>query len=340
MKFQVKKIQQTDKAQSVNPDSARELYRQMLLIRRFEEKVADLVVAKEIKTPCHLYIGQEAIAVGVCRNLKKDDFIFGTHRSHGHYLAKGGDIKALMAEIYCRKTGCSHGRGGSMHIASPDIGILGTTPIVAGSIPLAVGTALASHIRQDSKVTVAFFGDGATEEGTFHEAMNFAALKKLPLVFVCENNFFSSHLEIHDRQPSDKISIKAQAHNMPSYEGDGNNVLEIQETSRNAIERAREGGGPTLLEYRTYRWRGHVGANWDLELGIRTKETLEKWMERCPIKSFRKELCDAGLLSESDLETVNAGVEQEIEEAYQFAIESPNLDPGDVSKHVYHATKT
>lgn len=319
----------------MNADEAKAIYHQLLLIRDFEEKVADRVAAGEIRTPCHLYIGQEAIAVGVCAGLKPADYVFGNHRSHGHFLAKGGDPMSLMAEIYCRTPGCSHGRGGSMHLAAPEIGILGTTPIVAASIPLAVGAALASQLRQDGRVTVTFFGDGAVEEGVFYESLNFAALKRLPIVFVCENNYYSSHLELKERQPQDNIYERAGTFGLPTYRGDGNNILDVMESAGQAIMRARQGDGPTFLEYQTYRWRGHVGANLDLELGIRSKETLESWMQRCPIKLLEGHFQASGLLSESDMKNIKEEVRELVEKAHTSALKAQHTEAADFAEHVY-----
>src|SRR3989454_6639819 len=187
----------------VPSDLLRGMYVSMLRIRLFEERVAELVEAGEIKTPCHLYIGQEAIAVGVCAALERDDYVWGGHRSHGHYLAKGGDLRAMMAELHGKATGCSKGRGGSMHLVAPEVGILGTVPLVAATIPMAAGTALASRLRGDRRASVAFFGDGAVEEGAFHESMNLAAARQLPVVFVCENNLYASHLHLLERRRRD-----------------------------------------------------------------------------------------------------------------------------------------
>ncbi|MDP2967477.1 MAG: thiamine pyrophosphate-dependent dehydrogenase E1 component subunit alpha, partial [bacterium] len=208
------------------------MYEIMLLIRRFEERVGDLVVQGAIKTPCHLTIGQEAIATGVCSALNKQDYIFGNHRSHGHYIAKGGDIKLLMAEIFCKATGCSKGKGGSMHVIAPEVGLLGTPPIVAASIPIAVGAALSSTLKGENNVAVSFFGDGATNEGVFYESLNFASLKKLPVIFVCENNLYSTHMPIEKILANTNIAKKAESFNMPGIQIDGNDATEVYETTK------------------------------------------------------------------------------------------------------------
>ena len=307
----------------------------MVRIREFEECAADSVSKKEIKTPCHLYIGQEAIATGVCLALKKNDYVWGTHRSHGHYLAKGGPMNALMAELFGKESGCSGGKGGSMHLLAKEVGILGTVPIVAATIPLAAGTALASQIKKDKRISVAFFGDGAVDEGAFHESMNFAGVKKLPMVFVCENNFYSSHLPLHERHALDNIFERAKGYGMPGIRIDGNNVVEVYQTAREAIERARNGKGPTLIEARTYRWRGHVGANYDLELGIRDKSTLESWMERCPIQTLEKFLTKERIFSPAELENIRHRAKKEVADSLAFARKSPFPHTRELFTHVF-----
>lgn len=301
-----------------------EMYVTMVKIRKFEEKVAELISEEEIICPCHLYIGEEAVAAGVCSVLRKEDYVFSTHRSHGHYIAKGGDIKALMAELYCKATGCSKGRGGSMHLASPEVGLLGSSAIVAGTIPLAVGGALAFSIQKKDNVSVAFFGDGATNEGTFYESLNFAALKKLPVIFVCENNLYSTHMPISSCLADTNIYKKAEIFNMPGFRIDGNNIVEVFRVAKKAIEDARCGKGPTLIECMTYRWRGHVGPNLDVDKGLRTKKELEYWINRCPIKRLEEFLLKQGVLSESEKTQIYDNIEKEIEESLTFAKESPS----------------
>src|SRR4030095_15847020 len=220
----------------------------MVRIRLLEEFLSTLIEAGEIKTPCHLCIGQEAIATGVCATLSDGDYVWGGHRSHGHYLARGGDLTSLIAEILGRATGCSKGRGGSMHLFAQHVGILGTVPIVAATVPLAVGAALASKMRKESRVSVAFFGDGAMEEGHFHESMNLAAIYGLPVLFVCENNFYASHLALGERTRSDNLDQVAGIHAIPSGRVDGNAVLDVYACVRKAVDRARAGLGPTLVE--------------------------------------------------------------------------------------------
>jgi TPP-dependent pyruvate/acetoin dehydrogenase alpha subunit len=314
----------------------RAMYVTMLRIRRFEEKVAELVYPlKEIICPCHLYIGQEAIATGVCSALKKEDWVFSTHRSHGHYIAKGGDIKALMAELYGKETGCSRGRGGSMHLSSPEQGLPGSSAIVAGTIPLAVGTALAFSMQGKDSVSVAFFGDGAAGEGVFYESLNFASLKKLPVFFVCENNLYSTHLPIAACLAHIQIWEKAEAFNMPGMRVDGNNVIEVFQAAKRAIDDARLGKGPTLIECMTYRWRGHVGPSDDLDKGLRSKEELECWMQRCPIKALEELLLTHGIIAKSETIKIIESIDKEVEESVIFAKKSPYPDERSYLNYVF-----
>lgn len=318
----------------IPPQTLKSMHAAMLKIRWFEEKVAKACLEKQVICPAHLYTGQEAVATGVCATLRRDDYAFGSHRGHGLYIAKGGDMKLLMAEIFGRKTGCSRGKGGSMHITAPEIGIFGTSSIVGGIIPLAVGTALASRLRGDDRVSVPFFGDGATEEGVFHESLNFASIKKLPVIFLCENNYYSSHLHLSFRQPCEDITRFAKAHNMPGVRVNGNDVLEVYRAARKAVETAREGKGPTLIECLVNRWRGHVGPNWDYYVGLRSKEQVEEWKRDCPIKKFEEYLLEHNLLSESEMKEIRNNIEREIEVAVKFAEESPYPDPSEVLNDV------
>jgi TPP-dependent pyruvate/acetoin dehydrogenase alpha subunit len=323
-------------ALDIPPATMRAMYVTMLRIRKFEEKVAELVYPlMEIICPCHLYIGQEAVATGVCSALRKEDWVFSTHRSHGHYIAKGGDIKALMAELYGRETGCSRGRGGSMHVASPDLGLPGSSAIVAGTIPLAVGAALSFSMQSSDSVSVAFFGDGAAGEGVFYESLNFASLKKLPVIFVCENNLYSTHLPIAACLAEVNIFEKAAAFNMPGIRIDGNSVVEVFHAANRAVTRARLGKGPTLIECMTYRWRGHVGPSDDLDKGLRSKEELDYWMNRCPIGAFEEFLLAHRIISESEKIEIVETIGGEIEDSVAFAKKSPYPDEHDYLKYVF-----
>lgn len=288
------------------------LLRSMLLIRRVEECIANHIEAGEIRCPCHLYIGQEAVAVGVCAALRDDDFVFSTHRSHGHYLAKGGDVDALLSEVFCRESGCSGGWGGSMHVADAAVGLPGSSAIVAGTIPLAVGAALACATRGEERVAVAFFGDGATNEGVFYECLNLASLRRLPVLFVCENNLYSTHLPIDKCLADTDIARKASVFGLPGDKVDGNDVLAVAATARTAVERARTGGGPALIECMTYRWRGHVGPNYDVEKGLRTRADLDTWMRRCPIEMLERHILREGLATPVDVAELVRSVEETV----------------------------
>jgi len=304
------------------------VYTTMLQIRMVEEKIANILQNSnvEIVCPCHLYTGQEAIATGVCSELGKNDYVFSTHRSHGHYIAKGGDIKSLFAEIYGKATGCSRGKGGSMHIASPSIGLPGSSAIVAGTISLAVGAALSFSIQKNNNVAIAFFGDGAIDEGVFYEALNFASLKSLPVIFVCENNLYSTHMPITACHADTALFRKAEAFNVPSVRIDGNNVLEVISAASKAIYNARLGKGPTLIECMTYRWRGHVGPNYDIDKGLRSQDEVNYWMNRCPIKNFENYLLMHNVLSITELEQIRNKINIVIDEAVSFAKNSPYPD--------------
>jgi pyruvate dehydrogenase E1 component alpha subunit len=310
------------------------MYGTMVRIRLTEERVATLVEAGEIKTPCHLCIGQEAIATGVCATLTDGDYVWGGHRSHGHYLARGGDLTQLIAEILGRVTGCSKGRGGSMHLFAEEVGILGTVPIVAATIPLAVGAALASKLRKDSRVSVAFFGDGAMEEGHCHESMNLAAVYGLPVLFVCENNFYASHLSLLERRRVDNLYQTAESHGIPSARVDGNDLMEVHASARTAVDRARAGSGPTLLECRTYRWRGHVGASWDEDVGVKRRAELEDWLPADPIRRAAEALITLGTDS-AFFGRVESAALAEIAEAVRVARNSPKPSDSELMDHVF-----
>ena len=314
----------------------RSMYITMLRIRKFEERVAELLGPEpEIICPVHLYTGQEAVATGVCANLRKDDYVFSTHRSHGHYIAKGGDIKALMAELYGRATGCAKGKGGSMHLAAPDMGLPGSCAIVAGTVPSAVGAALAFSMQERDTVSVAFFGDGAVNEGVWYESLNFASLKKLPVIFVCENNLYSTHMPVSACLAATDIYKKAEAFCLPGVRVDGNNEIEVFKAAKKAVEDARNGKGPALIECITYRWRGHVGPNYDLEKGLRSKEELDYWMKRDPIKALEQLLLKGEAVSESEKIKIDDGVEREVEDALVFAKESPYPDENKLLTDVF-----
>jgi TPP-dependent pyruvate/acetoin dehydrogenase alpha subunit len=312
------------------------LYEQMQLIRKAEERIIELYPEQEMRCPVHLCIGQEAIAAGVCAHLGKEDYVLGTHRAHGHYLAKGGDLNAFFAELLGKKTGCSGGMGGSMHLVDLEAGFLGCTPVVSSTIPIATGTAYSSQEQQQSRVTVVFFGDAAVEEGVFHESVNFALLKQLPIVFVCENNLYSVNSPLSVRQPKNQqIFELAKGHGMKSFQGDGNDVLAVSKLAEDAIGRARKGSGPTFLEFATYRWREHCGPEYDQQLGYRSDGELTKWKARCPIQHFRNKLLKGQKATEQQLQTVETKIDQCLDEAVAFAKNSPFPEREELTKYLY-----
>ena len=288
-----------------------------------------------MRCPVHLCIGHEAIPAGVCKNLNKDDVVFSNHRSHGHYIAKGGDIKRMLAEIYGKVTGCSKGRGGSMHLIDLSANFLASTPIVGGTIPLAAGAALASKMQNKGNVSVAFFGDAAVEEGVLHETLNFASLHKLPTLFVCENNLYSTHTHINERQPAREIIKVAEGHGVKAFRGDGNDAIEVYEITKNAINHIKSGNGPVFLEFLTYRFREHCGPNEDASLGYRTKEEILEWTKNDPIKKLGSKLLDEKIATNDELEKIEYDTRIQIEEAVSFAKESQFPEKDNIDKYVY-----
>jgi pyruvate dehydrogenase E1 component alpha subunit len=320
----------------MTPDIQRRLLFDMMRIRAIEEAIAARYGEQEMRCPVHLSIGQEGVAVGTCAALARSDYVMSTHRSHAHYLAKGGSLERMLAEIYGRATGCCGGKGGSMHIIDLGVGMLGCTPIVGGSLPVAVGTAFGNVLRGEPRVTVAFFGEGATEQGVFAESLNFAALKRLPVVFVCENNLYSVYSPMDVRQPEtrDRVAI-ARAHGVAADGGDGNDVERVYGLVGEAVARAREGGGATFLEFSTYRWREHCGPNFDNDIGYRTEDEFGEWRRRCPIERYQARMLDANIVTPGDLARVMDGVQQEIAQAFAFAKASPFPDPETAGRDVY-----
>jgi TPP-dependent pyruvate/acetoin dehydrogenase alpha subunit len=331
-----KKNQKLQMFDGLDKNLSHSLLYDMLRIRLVEEGIAALYPEQEIRCPVHLCIGQEAIPVGVCANLLKDDIVMGNHRSHGHYLAKGGDLNAMMAEIYGKATGCSKGMGGSMHLIDLSVNFLGTTPIVASIIPVAVGTAFASWLNNENLVTVIFLGRGATEEGVFTESLNFAALKKLPIIFISEDNFFSVYSPLSERQPSERDNVAiAKGFGIPGCRGNGNNIQSVYELAQTAVNHVREGQGPYFLELETYRWREHCGPNYDNDLGYRSETDYLQWKKRCPVETFEGLLIEKELLNRDQVDQMRKVILQEFEEAIDFAKTSPFPNPEEISNNLY-----
>lgn len=333
-------MKQKNKNTPISSKVVQLLFRSMARIRAAEELLALKVEEGEIKTPCHLYIGQEAIAAGISLNLKKTDYVFGNHRSHGHFLAKGGKMNALFAEIYGKSTGCSLGRGGSMHLIDTSVGFMGAQPLVAGTIPIAVGAALAIRIQKNRRVVVSFFGDGAVEEGVFHEALNFAALKKLPIIFVCENNLYSSHLALSERRVKNNIFKHAAVHGIPSIRVDGQDAVVVYGIARELIERTRKGKGPVFIEAMTYRFLGHVGAYDAIEdqhtKDIRPSRERAQWKKRDPLDILQKYAAKKGILKTVEpFQTITKAAEEEARNARQFALKSAYPKPRELTKYVF-----
>ena len=311
------------------------LLHSMLRIRRVEEALADRYVEQEMRCPMHLCIGQEAIAAAVCEALRTDDKVFSNHRAHGHYLAKGGDLKAMVAELYGRATGCCGGRGGSMHLIDLEVGFMGATPIVGGTVPLAVGSAWAASLKNSNYVTVVFFGDGCFEEGVVHESLNFAALHKLPIVFVCENNDFSVYTRRNERQPDRPIFRIAEAHGMQASAADGNDVDQVLAMVKAAIENARTGCGPQFLEFDTYRWREHCGPDFDDHLNYRSAQEIEAGMSDCPVDRYVSLLKQKSILDERQVANLEHQIRDEISRAFEFALASRKPTIDDAREKVY-----
>ena len=321
----------------VTKDKLLKMYRTMQTIRHFEERLRDLF--KEGKVPgfVHVSIGEEASATGVCATLTDSDYITSTHRGHGHLLAKGGRLKPMMAELFGRKTGYCKGKGGSMHIADFSIGILGANGIVGAGLPIATGAALAAKMKKSGQVAVCFFGDGASNEGTFHESLNIASSWKLPVVYVCENNLYGEFTAGKDVTSVKDIADRARGHDMPGVIVNGNDVVEVYETTLEAVARARRGEGPTLIECKTYRWEGHVVGE-EAFLGkksYRPADEIAEWKKRCPLLSFENRYTANGMFSTAELDAIKVEVKREVDEAVQFAIDSPLPAPEEALEDMF-----
>jgi pyruvate dehydrogenase E1 component alpha subunit len=311
-----------------------ELHRRMLRIRLVEEQIAGVYGEQEMRCPVHLSIGQEGAAVGVCSQLREDDLALSGHRAHAHYMAKGGDLHAMLAEMYGRATGCCGGRGGSMHLVDLDAGFVASTPIVGSTMPIGVGVAFAAARAGEDRVVVIFHGEAAMEEGVFHESLNFAAVHKLPVVFACENNLYSVYTPLGPRQPSNRpVRALAAAHGVHIGHGNGNDVLETAQLAREAIEHARSGAGPAFLELATYRHREHCGPNFDDDLGYRAPEEASEWLSRDPLELSRTRLLPE--VGAERLEAMAAELAAEVEEGFRYAKQSPMPDPERAGDEVY-----
>jgi pyruvate dehydrogenase E1 component alpha subunit len=316
----------------IAPETLLSLHRTMLTIRLFEQRVASEFRTGEIPGFVHMYIGEEAVAAGVCANLHEDDYVTSTHRGHGHCIAKGCDLDRMMAEIYGREDGLCKGRGGSMHIADFSRGMLGANAIVGGGIALATGAGLASTVRGSGQVAVAFFGDGAVNQGVLHESLNLAAIWKLPVLYVCENNGFAESTPAVYATSVPDVAARAAGYGITGAIADGADVLGVYEAARAAVERARAGEGPTLLEVKTYRFRGHFEGDPDR---YRDDEEREGLQEKDAIPPLRSRILAEGHATEADLDALHAEIEAAVEHAVEFARSSPFPDPADIGKYVY-----
>ncbi len=322
-------------AVAVEADNVRQeylhLYREMLLIRRFEEQCNALFLRGKIPSTLHLYIGQEAVAVGVCAALLPTDYVLGTHRPHGHALAKGVSARSIMAELFGKVTGCCKAKGGSMHVGDMSVGAFPAIAIVGANAPIAVGAALSAKMRGSGQVSVAFFGEGGSNEGAVHEAMNMAAIWSLPLLFVCENNLYGASTPVSQIVAVQNVADRAAAYGMPGVIVNGNDVLAVREAARTAAKRARDGGGPTLIECKTYRLCGHSRSD---ACNYRTREEESEWRDKDPLIRMRN-LLTGNAESDCELDKADAEVEAIIDDAIQFADESPEPQPEDALLHVF-----
>jgi len=308
------------------------MFSKMLEIRFFEEKVFELYGQNLVPGTIHLYAGEEAVAVGVCSNLRKDDYITSTHRGHGHCIAKGGELNRIMAEILGKKTGYCKGKGGSMHIADFSKGMLGATAVVGAGLPIAVGAGLSIKLRGTDQVVACFFGEGASNQGTFHESINMASIWKLPILFVCENNLYAMGTRQSRVMSIENIADRAVAYGIPGVSVDGNDVLSVYEVAKNAVEKVRKDEGPILIECKTYRHRGHSRVD---PARYRPKEEVEAWLAKDPIKRFKERLVQTNTLTESEVQQIERKISVKIDEVVRFALESPCPAPEEALEDVY-----
>jgi TPP-dependent pyruvate/acetoin dehydrogenase alpha subunit len=321
---------------SIDKEIMMEMYFYMQRIRRFEETAEELYKRGVVVGLLHLYIGEEAVATGTCLALQKDDYITSTHRGHGHLIAKGGDLKKLLAELCGRATGYCQGKGGSMHAADLNLGILGANGIVGGGFGIATGAALSAKQRQSGQIVVCFFGDGAANQGILMESLNLAAIWKLPLIYMCENNTFGEYSRFDEVTVANKpIGERAAAFGLPSFKIDGNDVVAVYECVQQAAARTRAGEGPTFIEACTYRFRGHHMGDVGTARGYRTKEEMEqRWLQE-PVQRFRKYLLDKEILTDPDLAVIDQQIEKDIQDAVDFVNSSPAADVSKVAENIY-----
>jgi pyruvate dehydrogenase E1 component alpha subunit len=319
------------------------MYRDMLRIRQFEEIVRDRFADGTVSGSVHLYIGEEAVAVGACSAINKDDYLTSSHRGHGHVLAKGGEVRLMMAELFAKAPGYNRAKGGSMHLAAPEIGVLGANGIVGGGIPIATGAAMAAKKLKNHRVCLCFFGDGGSNQGAFHEGINIAASYALPCVYICENNMYAGGIKqyydgVYRNEGMDyprkvkDIADRAKGYDIPGYVVDGNDVEAVYDVVARAVKYAREGKGPTLIECKTYRWRTHFEVEPDT---YRDPEEVARWKARCPIKNYGEKLIKEGAAKQADLDAIAVDVKKEMDDAVQFALESPEPDYSEALRDVY-----
>lgn len=320
----------------LRPEEARRALRQMILIRAFEERVMALVGEGHIRGTTHPYVGQEAVAVGTCLSLRPDDLVIGTHRGHGHLLAKGGDPKRLMAELFGKAGGYGGGKGGTQHMADMSIGHLGSNGITGGGIPIGTGAALSAHLRGSGQVVAVFFGEGAANQGTFHESLNLAALWKLPAVYVCENNLYAMSTHSRDAMSVENVADRASAYGVAAAIADGMDVLAVADAVRNAAERARSGAGPALVECKTYRFLGHSRSD---QRAYRSREEEAQWQARDPIPRLRQAMLDGALAGQAELSALEREAIAEVDAAVAFAHESPFPSPENLTGGVFAETQ-
>ncbi len=317
-------------------DHAADLLYRMKWIRCIEETIAGKYGEGKMRCPVHLSIGQEAVSAAVGKALRKEDYAVSGHRAHGHYLGKGGDPQAMLAEIYGKRSGCARGKGGSMHLIDETVGFKGSTAIVGGTIPIGVGLGYSISCRKSDQVSCVFFGDGAVEEGAFYESANFAALHKLPVLFLCENNFYSVYSSLRPRQPEGREIYKmVEGMGIESAQGDGNNVLEVFDTVASALKDIRSGRGPRFLEFKTYRWREHCGPNFDNDIGYRTEEEYLSWKARDPVAQLTSDLISKNQLYPATVSEMDGEIQSQVDQFFTFVENSPFPDPKEAYQDLF-----